>query len=73
MVMDPIHSSVDHGRHRSTVDRRQGLGGSSPEERRPHAWNLAAVEEEGGGNGGDPHRLQEGAAEGWKRPGVGGE
>jgi hypothetical protein len=39
----------------------------------PSAWNLAAVEEEGGGNGGDPHRLQEGAAEGRKWSGIGGE
>jgi hypothetical protein len=34
--------------------------------RHPRAWNLIAVEEEGGGNGGEPHRLQEGAAEGQK-------
>jgi hypothetical protein len=33
-------------------------GGRS--ERRPGARNLAAVEEKGGGDGGDPHRLQEG-------------
>jgi hypothetical protein len=39
----------------------------------PHAWNLAAVEEEGGGNGGEPHRLQEGAVEGRKRLSVSGE
>jgi hypothetical protein len=32
MVMDPVHSSVDHGRHRSTVDRGQGLSGGSPED-----------------------------------------
>jgi hypothetical protein len=42
-------------------------------ERRPRAWNLAAVEEKGGGDGGEPHRLQEGAAEGRTRPGDGGE
>jgi hypothetical protein len=32
MVMDLVHSSVDHGRHRSTVDRGQGLGGGSPKD-----------------------------------------
>jgi hypothetical protein len=25
--MDRVHSAVDRGRHRSTVDRGQGLGG----------------------------------------------
>jgi hypothetical protein len=34
MVMDPVHSSVDHERHRSTVDSGQGLGGGSPEDGR---------------------------------------
>jgi hypothetical protein len=48
------------------------LTGEWPE-RCPRAWNLATIEEKGGGNGGEPHRLQEGAAEGQKRPGVGGE
>jgi hypothetical protein len=42
-------------------------------ERCPHAWNLAAVEEKGGGDGGDSHRLQEGAAKGRTRSGDGGE
>jgi hypothetical protein len=32
--MDPVYSSVDHGRHQSTVDRGQGLGGGSPEDGR---------------------------------------
>jgi hypothetical protein len=32
MVMDPVHSSADHGRHRSTVDRGQGHGGGSSED-----------------------------------------
>jgi hypothetical protein len=36
-------------------------------------WNLAAVEEKGGGDGGEPHRLQEGAVEGRTRLGDGGE
>jgi hypothetical protein len=44
---------------------RRWLASGRPE-RRPRAWNLAAVEEKGGGNGGEPHRLQEGAAEGRK-------
>jgi hypothetical protein len=51
--------------------RRRLAGGRS--EWRPHAWNHTVVEEEGGGNGGDPHRLQEGKAEGRKWPGIGGE
>jgi hypothetical protein len=38
----------------------------------PHAWNLATVEEKGGGDDSEPHRLQEGAAEGWTRSGDGG-
>jgi hypothetical protein len=29
MVMDPVHSSVDHGQCRSTVDHGQGLSGGS--------------------------------------------
>jgi hypothetical protein len=37
MVMDPVHSSVDHGPHRSTVDRGQGLGGGSLEDGRNSA------------------------------------
>jgi hypothetical protein len=51
---------------------RRWLTGERPEWR-PCAWNLAAVEEKGGGDGGEPHRLQEGAAEGRTRPGDGGE
>jgi hypothetical protein len=34
MVMDPVHSLVDHGQHRSTVDCGQGLGGGLPEDGR---------------------------------------
>jgi hypothetical protein len=30
---------------------------------RPSAWNLAVAEEKGGGDGGDPHRLQKGATQ----------
>jgi hypothetical protein len=51
---------------------RWWLTGGRPE-RHSHAWNLTAVEDEGGGNGGEPHRLQEGAVEGRKRPSVSGE
>jgi hypothetical protein len=51
---------------------RRWLAGERPE-RRPRAWNLAAVEEKGGGDGDEPHRLQEGAAEGQTRPSDGGE
>jgi hypothetical protein len=45
-----------------TRPRRWLVGGRL--EWRPRAWNLTVVEEEGGGNSGEPHRLQEGAAEG---------
>jgi hypothetical protein len=41
-------------------------------EQRPRVWNLTTIEEKGGGNGGEPHRLQEGLTEGWKWSGVGG-
>jgi hypothetical protein len=34
MVMDPVHSSVDHERHQSTVDRGQGLSSGTPEDGR---------------------------------------
>jgi hypothetical protein len=48
------------------------LAGERPEWR-PHARNLTAVEEKWRGDGGEPHRLQEGATEGQTRPGDGGE
>jgi hypothetical protein len=51
---------------------RRRLTGEQPEWR-PRARNLAAVEEKGGGNGSEPHRLQEGAAKGRKWSGDGGE
>jgi hypothetical protein len=59
-----------HGGPRSPSQRR--LTRERPE-RRPRAWNLTAVEEKWRGDGGEPHRLQERAAEGWTRPGDGGE
>jgi hypothetical protein len=37
------------------------------------AWNLTAVEEKWRGDGGEPHRLQEGVAEGQTQPGDGEE
>jgi hypothetical protein len=51
---------------------RRRLAEERPE-RRPRARNLTAVEEKWRGGGGEPHRLQEGAAEGRTRPGDGGE
>jgi hypothetical protein len=54
-----------------TPPRRPLAGERS--EWRPRVWNLAAVEEKGGGDGGEPHRLQEGAVEGRTRLGDGGE
>jgi hypothetical protein len=59
-----------HGGLRRPPQRR--LTREQPE-RCPRAWNLATVEEKGGGDGGEPHWLQEGAAEGRTRPGDGGE
>jgi hypothetical protein len=50
-----------HGGPRSPSWRR--LTGERPE-RRPRVRNLTAVEGKGRGDGGEPHRLQEGAAEG---------
>jgi hypothetical protein len=59
-----------HGGPRSPS--RGGLAGERPE-RRPRARNLTAVEEKWRGDGGEPHRLQERAAEGRTQPGDGGE
>jgi hypothetical protein len=59
-----------HGGPRSPSRRR--LAGERPEWR-PRAWNLTVVEGKGRGDGGEPHRRQEGAAEGRTRPGDGGE
>jgi hypothetical protein len=59
-----------HGGPRSPSRGR--LTGERPE-RRPRAWNLTAVEEKWRVDGGEPHRLQERAAEGRTRPGDGGE
>jgi hypothetical protein len=41
------------------IGPRRRLTGGRPE-RRPHAWNITAVEEEGGGNDDEPYQLQEG-------------
>jgi hypothetical protein len=59
-----------HGGPRTPSRRR--LTGERPE-RCPRASNLATVEENGGGDSGEPHRWQEGAAEGRTRPGDSGE
>jgi hypothetical protein len=59
-----------HGGPRSPSRGR--LAGERPK-RRPRAWNLTAVEEKWRGDDGEPHRLQERAAEGQTRPGDGGE
>jgi hypothetical protein len=50
-----------HGGPRSPS--RRSLTGERPE-RCPRAWNLTVVEEKGRGDSGEPHRRQEGAAEG---------
>jgi hypothetical protein len=51
---------------------RGRLAGDRPE-RRPRARNLAAVEEKWRGDGCEPHRRQERAAEGRTQPGDSGE
>jgi hypothetical protein len=51
---------------------RRRLAGERPE-RHPRAGNLTAVEGKGRGDGGEPHWLQKGVAEGRTRPGDGGE
>jgi hypothetical protein len=51
---------------------RGRLAGEWPE-RRPRARNLITVEEKWRRDGGETHRLQEGAAEGRTRLGDGGE
>jgi hypothetical protein len=51
---------------------RERLAGERPE-RRSRARNLTAVEDKWRGDGGEPHRRQEGAAEGRTRPGDGEE
>jgi hypothetical protein len=56
-----LRAAPVHGGPRSPSRRR--LTGEQPK-RRPRAWNLTAVEGKGKGDGGEPHRLQEGAAEG---------
>jgi hypothetical protein len=46
-----------------------GLGGGSPEDSQndaPVCGTSPQLRKRGGGDGGDPHRLQKGAAEGWK-------
>jgi hypothetical protein len=59
-----------HGGSRSSSWRR--LAGERPEQHL-RAWNIATVEEKWRGDGGEPHRLEERAAEGRTRPGDGGE
>jgi hypothetical protein len=59
-----------HGGPRSPSRRR--LAGEQSEQC-PRARNLTAVEGKGRGDSGEPHQLQEGAAEGQTRPGDGGE
>jgi hypothetical protein len=59
-----------HGGPRSPSRGR--LIGERPEWR-PRARNLTAVEENGRGDDGEPHRLQERVTEGRTRPGDGGE
>jgi hypothetical protein len=59
-----------HGGPRSLSRRRPA--GERPE-LRPRVWNLTVVEGKGRGDGGEPHRLQEGAVEGRTRLADGGE
>jgi hypothetical protein len=63
-------AALAHGGPRSPSQGR--LTGDRPEWR-PRARNLTAVEEKWRGDGGEPHRWQERAAEGRTQPGDGGE
>jgi hypothetical protein len=65
-----LRAAPVHGGQRTPPWR--WLTGERPE-RRPRSWNPTAVEENGGGDGGEPHQLQEGAAEGRTRSGDSGE
>jgi hypothetical protein len=65
--VDRVHESVDRERRRSTVDHGHRFGGGSPENGRngaPVRGTSPRLREKGEGDGGEPHRLQEGAAEG---------
>jgi hypothetical protein len=76
MVMDPVHSSVDHRRHRSTVDRGQGLGGGSLEDGRngaPVHGTMPWLRKKGEGTVVILTNCKRGVAEGPKRLGIGGE
>jgi hypothetical protein len=75
--LDRVHEPVDRERRRSTVDHDHRPREGSPENGRNgvpvRGGNLTAVEEKWRGDGGEPHWLQERAAEGQTRPGDGGE
>jgi hypothetical protein len=70
--VDQVHEFVDRGRRRSTVDHGHGLGGGSPENGRNGA-PMRGTSPRLRKDGGEPHRRQEGAAEGGTWPGDGGE
>jgi hypothetical protein len=61
----PVHAGPRSPSRRRLTEERP--------EQHPRARNLTAVEGKGRGDGGEPHRLQEGAAEGRTRPGDSGE
>jgi hypothetical protein len=74
--VDHVHEFVDRWRRRSTVDHRHRLGGGSLENDRngaPVRGTSPRLWKKGGGDSGETHRLQEGAAEGQTQPGDGGE
>jgi hypothetical protein len=75
-VVDRVHAPMDRERHRPMVDHSHRLGGrltGDRPERRPRVRNLTGVEEKWSGDGGEPHRWQQWAAEGRTQPGNGGE
>jgi hypothetical protein len=68
--MDPVRSSMDHGRHRSMVDHGQGLGSDSPEDGRngaPMRGNLLRLRKKGEGT----VMIVTGCKRGWQRDGNG--
>jgi hypothetical protein len=67
---------MDRGRRWSTVDHGHRLGGGSLENGRnsaPVRGTSPWLRKKGGGDSGEPHRLQEGVVEGQTQPGDSGE
>jgi hypothetical protein len=74
--VDRVHEPVDRERRRSMVDHCHHLEGGSSENGRndvPVRGTSPRLRKKWRADDGEPHRLQERAAEGRTRPGDGGE